>query len=80
MQGMENTPANLLSPRQAGKRLTAQAAADYLGVTTDWLARRRMAGDGPKFARLGRLVRYDVRELERYLEASTQRSTSEEGG
>ncbi len=79
MQGMKNTNPTLLS-RPSGKRLTAQAAADYLGVTTDWLARRRMRGDGPKFLRLGgRLVRYDVRELDRYLEASTRKSTAQRG-
>lgn len=56
----------------AGQRLTSKEAAAYLGVAEQTLANWRYLGDrGPRFYRLGRgAVRYDVRDLDAYLEAS----------
>lgn len=53
--------SDLLTPRQA---------AEYLGVSVDWLRRRRNAEGGPPFVQLGpQLVRYRVAALERWLDA-----------
>ena len=42
-----------------GERLlTPREAADFLRVSTSWLAKARMRGDGPPYAKLGRSIRY----------------------
>lgn len=38
--------------------LSTGVAADYLGVSTNTLARWRMDGVGPKYVKAGRYVRY----------------------
>jgi hypothetical protein len=38
--------------------LTAKVAAHRLRVSTSWLAKARMRGDGPPYLRIGRSIRY----------------------
>jgi hypothetical protein len=40
--------------------LTPREAASYLRTSTSTLAKRRLSGDGPAFARIGRAIRYRV--------------------
>ena len=49
------------------KRITTKEAARYLGISKSRLEKLRGAGGGPIFIRLGRAVRYDTGELDRYL-------------
>jgi predicted DNA-binding transcriptional regulator AlpA len=58
----------LLHPRDAAK---------FLGVSTSWLAKRRLAGDGPRYVKIGRSVRYPMSALREYVEEHMRRSTSE---
>jgi excisionase family DNA binding protein len=53
--------------------LTSEEAAHYLSISTVLLARMTKAGDIPH-VRFGRIIRYSVAALERFLE---QRSTTE---
>lgn len=55
---------------------TGEAAA-ILGVAPQTLAILRVQGGGPKYAKLGRRVVYDVRDLEEYVAARKCSSTSE---
>ena len=57
--------------------LTPREAAKHLRVTERTLERRRDVGDGPPFVKIGSSVRYSLREMEKWLEERTQRSTSE---
>jgi hypothetical protein len=43
-------------------------ASGYLGVTEQTLANWRYQGTGPRYYRVGALVKYDVADLDRYLE------------
>lgn len=45
-------------------------AATYLGVSESQLNAWRAAGEGPRFVRMGRLVRYRFTDLDRYLAAN----------
>jgi predicted DNA-binding transcriptional regulator AlpA len=54
----------------------AQVAA-ALGVTVGTLAKMRLTGRGPAFVRLGRAIAYDHRELQRWIDSRTFRSTAE---
>jgi Helix-turn-helix domain len=66
-------------PVDNGKRLRTPAAAEYLGVSASTMAKQRMTGDGPPFAKLGKIVVYDTCDLDRYVEAHRRRSTSDPG-
>ncbi len=59
------------------KRFRTQAAADYLGLSKSTLEKMRVTGLGPVYSALGRVVVYDVDELDAYVDARKRRSTSE---
>jgi predicted DNA-binding transcriptional regulator AlpA len=48
-----------------------------LGISPRTLERMRLAGTGPAFVKIGRLVRYRASNLEEFIAAKTVRSTSE---
>ena len=56
-------------------RVPAAAAHLSLGVST--LNKLRLTGGGPKFAKLGSVVVYDIDDLDRWAAERKVRSTSE---
>jgi excisionase family DNA binding protein len=56
--------------------MTPQQAAEYLGIAKHTLARWRVEGEGPPFLKLGGPVRYDVADLDAWIDARRRRSTS----
>lgn len=52
-------------------------AAHALGISERTLERHRVGGTGPRWARLGRLVRYRLADLEEWVEKNLRLSTSE---
>ena len=61
-------PFNLLSPKEAAK---------LLKVSTSWLAKARMSGEGPPYIRVGRSIRYSETALQQWLKSRQRLSTSE---
>ena len=60
------------------RNLRAPAAADYVGLSPSTLAKMRLRGDGPVYAKSGpRIVVYDVADLDAWLAGRKRRSTSE---
>lgn len=59
--------------------LTAHEAAKLLTVKPKTLDRWRWLGGGPKFYKVGRLVRYKRSDLEAFLAAGERTSTSDPG-
>jgi len=57
--------------------LTAPDAARLLRVSLSWLAKARLTGDGPRFIKIGRSVRYLEGSLREYIKMRTRSSTSE---
>ena len=57
--------------------LTTDEAAEYLRVSVSFLMKKRLQGDGPRFRKIGRSVRYTETDLEAYLRQSARTSTSE---
>jgi hypothetical protein len=57
--------------------LTSIQAAAVLQVKPNTLAKWRVIGEGPAFIRIGRAVRYSAREIARFIDSKTRRSTSE---
>jgi len=56
-----------------------QHAARLLGLSVRTLERHRVAGTGPRFVRLGRLVRYREVDLADWVDAGLRSSTSDMG-
>lgn len=59
--------------------LNAGQVADQLGLSTSTLAKMRLSGDGPAYAKLGRRVVYRPEDIEAWIAANQFRSTSEYG-
>ena len=59
------------------KLLDQKAAAHLLGVSVRTLERHRVAGTGPRFARIGRLIRYRQQDLADFVDCNLRISTSE---
>lgn len=58
--------------------LRAPEAAAFLRLSTSTLAKMRLRGDGPRYAKAGaRIIVYDLQELERWLASRLRHSTSE---
>jgi hypothetical protein len=62
-------------PQKCGLR--TKAAAAYIGLSPSTLEKSRVSGDGPIYASLGRVVVYDVEDLDAYVDARKRHSTSE---
>lgn len=59
--------------------VTTPQAAEYLGnLKPNTLEIWRIRGEGPRYRKIGRLVRYAVSDLDAYLEAQTRCSTSQD--
>jgi predicted DNA-binding transcriptional regulator AlpA len=65
-------------PPAGGALLDPKAAAAFLGCS-DWsLAEWRCTGEGPRFCKIGRLVRYTPAALAEWIESRTVASTSDD--
>jgi predicted DNA-binding transcriptional regulator AlpA len=70
------------SSHSAGKQgevlLTPKEAASFLRLSESFLAKARMRGDGPRYRKLSRAVRYSRSDLEAWLRACARTSTAEQ--
>ena len=64
---------DVLSPARSLESETQ--AALYLGISPRTLQAWRCRGDGPAFIKVGRSVRYDRAELDRFITEQTRAST-----
>jgi predicted DNA-binding transcriptional regulator AlpA len=56
--------------------LRAKQAAEFIGVSRSTLAKMRVFGTGPQYAKVGRTVIYPEDKLEDYVAARLRSSTS----
>jgi predicted DNA-binding transcriptional regulator AlpA len=56
--------------------LRTRGAAAYLAIAESTLERARLTGKGPRFVKLGRLVAYDLADLDSWVEMRKAQSTS----
>ena len=57
--------------------LDSNEASGYLGLKRTTLEAWRCRGGGPKFVKLGRLVKYRLADLDEFIEARVRSNTSE---
>jgi hypothetical protein len=67
------------SPTPSPNLIDTDCAASYICMSTCWLkaARFRPELAGPPFIKIGRCVRYDVRDLDRWISERKFRGTHE---
>jgi hypothetical protein len=70
-------PGSNLKPAREPRLFTPKEAADFLRVSLSWLAKSRMRGDGPPYAKFGRAIRYPESGLVGYTKSRLRLSTSE---
>lgn len=58
---------------------TTDGAAAALGISPRTLDYLRVKGDGPRFVKIGRRVKYRAADLTAYLEERTRTSTADRG-
>jgi predicted DNA-binding transcriptional regulator AlpA len=63
-------------PTTAPILLTPKQAARQLNLSISWLAKRRLAGDGPPYVKLGGAVRYVEASLQQWMKGQQRISTS----
>ena len=69
---------NVMRLAKAGIALTTKQAAIYCGnVNHRSIERYRTTGEGPRFLRVGRVVRYRIQDLDEWLSSRVFNSTSE---
>jgi predicted DNA-binding transcriptional regulator AlpA len=56
--------------------LTPKQTARHLNLSVSWLAKRRLAGDGPPYVKLGGAVRYVETSLQQWMKGQQRISTS----
>jgi hypothetical protein len=61
----------------SNRLLIESEAAAHLRVSRSFLAKKRCAGGGPAFVKIGRRVLYRLSDLEEFTERGKRRSTSE---
>ena len=59
--------------------LDEKKTAQMLGLSPRTLQMWRLKGEGPPFVRLGAAIRYDLEEVNRWLDDQTRKSTSDPG-
>lgn len=68
---------NIETIRHATRALTEREVSDLLGLSVATLRAWRHRGQGPRFLRLGRAVRYLPADLEDFVSASAVNATVE---
>lgn len=56
--------------------LRTQGAAEYLSLSVSTLNKLRLTGGGPEYIKLGKVVVYDLVDLDAWLLSKRRRSTS----
>jgi predicted DNA-binding transcriptional regulator AlpA len=69
-------PSTANRPITAPTLLTPKQAARHLNLSVSWLAKRRLAGDGPPYVKLGGAVRYAEASLQQWMKGQQRTSTS----
>jgi excisionase family DNA binding protein len=61
----------------SAKVLRTRDAAEYVGIGESTLTNLRVSGGGPRFIKLGKTVLYDVRDLDKWMNANKFKTTAE---
>ena len=65
---------NIINPE---KLYPPKIAAELMDMSVSWLAKARLRGDGPRYVKFGRSVKYQGLDLIEYRKSKKRHSTSE---
>ncbi len=71
--------SNQIATEPTSRLLKEGEAAKILNLEVATLRRWRWSGRGPRFLKLGGAVRYELADIEAFIEASRKASTSDPG-
>ena len=74
---LQSSIKSVREPHRGDRMLTPEEAANFLRLSESWLAKARMRGDGPPYAKYGRAIRYPESGLIGYTKSRLRLSTSE---
>lgn len=74
---MQDDPSRADDAKKGSPFLTTRQAAHYLCLSFRTLEKMRLTGNGPRFRKHGRYVRYHIADLDDWSEGRRQSSTSE---
>jgi Helix-turn-helix domain len=57
-ESLQSSIKSVREPHRGDRMLTPEEAANFLRLSESWLAKARMRGDGPPYAKYGRAIRY----------------------
>jgi hypothetical protein len=60
------------------RMLGVREAAAYLNVSQSWLNKRRIYGNGPRYAKFGRRVNYLASDLDHFAASNRRQTTSQQ--
>lgn len=72
-------PCPASAPEGQKRKLRTKEAAHYVGLSPSTMEKRRVYGNGPRYTKLGRVVVYDVMDLDAWVSANSRTSTSDLG-
>ncbi|MAZ17622.1 MAG: excisionase [Ahrensia sp.] len=61
----------------ADRLISTREAAEVLGVSSSYLAKSRLTGEGPRFIKIGARVLYRPSDLDAWLSERSRSSTAE---
>ena len=71
--------SNLIATEPTSRLLKESEAAQILNLEVSTLRRWRWAGRGPRFVKLGGAVRYQLADINAFVESGRRASTSDAG-
>jgi len=63
------------SLKQKSEYLTTIQAAEYLNFSRQWLEIARHKGEGPSYIKMARMVRYAIRDLDKFMQSHRRNNT-----
>jgi excisionase family DNA binding protein len=76
---MQDDQTRASEAKKGSPFLTTREAAHYLGLSFRTLEKMRLTGNGPRFRKHGRYVRYHIADLDAWSEGRRKNSTSDAG-
>lgn len=74
---MQDDQSRASEAKKGSPFLTTREAAHYLNLSYRTLEKMRLTGNGPRFRKHGRYVRYHIADLDVWSEGRRQSSTSD---
>ncbi|WPZ35845.1 helix-turn-helix domain-containing protein [Thalassobaculum sp. OXR-137] len=74
---MQDDQSRASAAKKGSPFLTTREAAHYLSLSYRTLEKMRLTGNGPRFRKHGRYVRYHIADLDAWSEGRRQSSTSD---